>query len=48
VKAQAHALRELLEPRRVELARELGLAGDDDANQLFFLRFEAGQQPYLL
>jgi hypothetical protein len=39
-------LRQLLQARRVELARKLGLARDDDAQQLFLLQLEAGEQPH--
>ena len=48
VKAQAHALHELLQVRRVELVGKLRLAGDNDAQQLFLLELEPGQQAYFL
>jgi hypothetical protein len=47
VEAQANALRQLLQARRVELVRQLGLARDDDAQQLLLLQLEPGEQPYL-
>jgi hypothetical protein len=47
MKAQPDALRELLQPRRVELVRQLRLAGDDDAQQLFLAQLETREETHL-
>ncbi len=48
MEAQPHALRELLQSRRVELARQLRLPRDDDAKELLLLSLEPGQEAHLL
>ncbi len=48
VEAQADALRQLDQHRRVQLVVELGLAGQDDAQHLLLGRLDAGEQADLL
>ncbi|MFO1409517.1 MAG: hypothetical protein U1F06_03965 [Steroidobacteraceae bacterium] len=48
VEAQAHALRELDQFRRVELLVQLRLAGEDDAQHLLLRRLDAGEHAHLL
>ena len=48
VKAQPHTLYELLEIRRIELVLEFGLAGQDDPQHFFLVRFDSRDHPHLL
>ena len=48
MEAQADALRELHELRRIELFVELGLAGENDAQHLLLGGLDAGQHADLL
>ncbi len=48
VKAQADALHQLLQPRRLDRFAQLRLAAQDDAQHLFLVRLDAGHQADLL